>query len=62
MTTATGHMPASRAARSRYHFDTKPAVRGTPTRLIAATMNAPIVHGMRRPSPERFASASEPTR
>ena len=62
MTAATGHIPPSRAARSRYHFDTKPAVSGTPTRLIAATTNAPIVHGMFLPVPARFASAADPVR
>ncbi len=43
--------PPSRPPRPRPHFDTKPAIGGTPMIPSAATVNAVIVTGMRRPTP-----------
>ena len=60
--TATSHQPVSSAAWISTHLLTKPTVSGTPMRLSPPTTNAPMVHGMRRPSPAMFSSWTEPMR
>ena len=48
---ASGQSPASSAPCTRSHFETKPAVPGTPTSPRPASTKAAMVSGMVRPSP-----------